>query len=130
MITENELYDAMTTYVKNDWRKVWEKTKKMPPTRSDGIQVGKSGWYLISESNWNLIIYKLDKDYDLSNFQWDWISAQRGRGENWNSHYNFKISEVKTVKDRKKVCAMVSKMMNRKGYEPLEEIEREITRDG
>ena len=113
MITENELYDAMTTYVKNDWG--------MPPTRFDGIQVGKGGWYIISESNWNLIIYKLDKDYDLSNFQWDW-ELQRGRGENWNTHYNFKISEVKTVKDRKKFCAMVSKMMNRKGYEPLEEV--------
>ena len=115
MITENELYDAMTAFVKNDWRT----TRKC---RSDGIQVGNSGWYIISESNYNLIIYKLDKDYDISNFQWDWIESQRGRGQNWNPHYNFKIGEVKTVKDRKKFCAMVSKMMNRKGYEPLEEV--------
>ena len=111
LITENELYDAMTAFVKNDWRT----TRK---TRWDGIQVGNSGWFLITTQRENKIIYLHDKDYDLSNFRFD-VQNGKDSGEKWSLHYTFSIGDKKTIKGRKEFSKDWSYLMNRDGMKEV-----------
>ena len=94
-IAQQELFDAHTAYYKNDWRKTGL-------SRSGGIQVGNSKWYLISDyPNYHLIIRKHDDNYDLSGFRFD-FETSKGRGTQWSVHWNFKIGDINTVAKRKK----------------------------
>jgi len=105
LITENELYDAMTAFVKNDWRTTGK-------TRSHGIQVGNSGWYLIAKRNENFIIYLHDRYYDLSQFGFD-MQTREGWMEKWEIRLSFLIGDKKTIKGRKGFSKNWSKLMNR-----------------
>jgi len=93
-ISKQEMFDALTSYYQNDWRKTGQ-------MRCKGIQVGKSNWYVIRHNvKWANLIIRAEKDYDLSKFGFDFQTG-RGRGTQWNVHWNFAIGEVKTVAKRK-----------------------------
>lgn len=92
--TEQELFDALTAFHKNDWRKTGL-------SRSGGIQVGNSKWYLISDyQKYNLFVYKHDDNYNLLDFGFD-FQTSKGRGTQWSVHWNFTIGRINTVAKRK-----------------------------
>jgi len=92
-VTKQEIFDALTLYHKNDW--------KTGQVRVRGIQIGMSDWYLFRHGSSNLILYKTDKDYDISkNFKRDFPCLARYK-DKVNVCFNFKLDEVNTVKKRK-----------------------------
>ncbi len=91
-VSKQEMFDALTLYYKNDWRKTGQ-------FRSEGIQVGNSKWYLIAQQNSNLIIYKNEDNYDLSKFGFD-FQTSKGRGTQWTVHWNFSIGNINTAAKR------------------------------
>lgn len=94
-VSEQEMFDALTSYYKNDW-----KTGKW---RTKGIQVGNSKWYLIPDVNGNrsnLIVYKHDDDYDITDLCLDFRRSM-GRGTHWSINWNFPIKSINRVAKRK-----------------------------
>ena len=91
-VSEQEIFDALTLYHKNDW--------KNGQYRGEGIQIGGSDWYLFRHHYSNLILYKTDKDYDISNFKRDFPVLGRYK-DKVNVCFNFTLNEVNTVKKRK-----------------------------
>ena len=92
-VSKQEIFDALTLYHKNDW--------KNGQWRGKGIQIGGSDWYLFRHDYSNLILYKTDKDYDISkNFNRDFPILGRYK-DKVNVCFNFKLDEVNTVKKRK-----------------------------
>ena len=100
-ITEQELFDALTAFHKNDRRKTGI-------SRSDGIRDGNSKWYLIhtrlgfrNNRDLNLFVYKHDDNYDFSKLRRD-AANLRGEFTEWSVHWNFTIGEINSVAKRKK----------------------------
>ena len=93
-ITQQELFDALTAYYKNDFWKTGD-------SRFSGIQVGNSKWYLISDyQKYNLFIYKHDDNYDLLDFGFD-FQTSKSRGTQYSVQWNFTIGRINTVAKRK-----------------------------
>ena len=93
-ITQQELFDALTAYYKNDWRKTGR-------PRFRGIQVGNSKWYLICDrKNRHMFVYKHDDNYDLSDFGFH-IQIGEGRETQWWVGWRFLIGDINTVVKRK-----------------------------
>ena len=107
--TEQELFDALTAYYKNDWRKTGQ-------SRRDGIQVENSKWHLIyawmGHRSHNVFVYKHDENYDLSKLAWD-IHTRRGRNTEFTVHWGFHIGDINTVAKRKEFLARRLGWMNR-----------------
>ena len=113
-ITQQELFDALTAHHKNEWKKVYI-------TRSGGIRVGNSKWYLIRErKSYCLFVYKHDDNYDLSDFESD-FQTSKGRGTQWSVHWNFHGGDIDTVKHRKEVSRELWVRMINLRTESLEE---------
>jgi len=91
VVSEQEMFDALTIYYKNDCH-----------IRHHGVQLGKTDGYLISHGYSNLIIYKIDKDYDLSRLEYDYLDyLDSGRGTQWTGVLDFAIGSINTVAKRK-----------------------------
>ena len=93
-VSTKEIFDAITIYYKNDFIK-----KSRGYARFEGVQIGNSDWYLMRKSGSNLILYKTDKDYNISNFQRD-FPCLAAYGDKVNCCFNFGLDEVNTVKKR------------------------------
>ena len=92
-VSEQEMFDALTSYYNNNWG----------VARTKGIQVGNSKWYLITDVNEhrsNLIVYKHDDDYRITDISWD-LRRNMGRGTHWSINWNFTIGEINRVAKRK-----------------------------
>jgi hypothetical protein len=100
-VSTKEIFDAITIYYKNDFIK-----KSRGYARFKGVQIGNSDWYLMRKDSSNLILYKTDKDYDISNFQRDFPYYARYK-DKVNCCFNFKLDSVNTVKKREKFSSTI-----------------------